>query len=276
VRRAQTHWNLIALIIVLASIMIGIVVIISFNGVWRSNAANIDCSAQIRAHVAAQKYSKEKINPSTIRCPTNQVTVTGENQAKAAIAREMLRCFDQWGRGELPLFGDQTGTYCHVCGTVTVQGASQVRGMTEYLDTQKAGRGDLTYLQALIGTTRGDLYTPQNAPAASDDTLSTAQPLGVIFRYEKGAQVGQQVKNWLADPVKSPILGVAGGLTLGVAAGVGAVPLAILAVGGGILGASVGFSATEPLDTLASVSVRPLDAGSISALGCDYLPVNSN
>lgn len=276
-RRGQHQWNIIALILVLTTIIVGVVFIISFSGVWRTEEVKVDCTAQIRTYAATQAYSKELLNPSTIHCPTNILTVQGETAAKAVIADEMLRCFNQWGRGDLALFGNNEGTYCHVCGMVYVTGTPSVRGLTQYLDANKPPKGAGSYLQQIAGVTRGDLYAASDAPAPTDESLATDKPIGVIFRYQKGQQLTQRVSNWLSDPKVTAPTGFVGGAAVGVAVGASGGTVAFLAVGAGVVSAVAGYAyGVEPLDTVASVHAQTLDPGSMGALGCDYAPVDTD
>lgn len=269
----------LALILLLAMIAIAIVLLVKLSGVWRSNANTYDCSSEVRAHAAILKSTKDLANPASIRCPTNVIRAQGEETARTAIAAEMLRCWNQWGRGELPLFGDTTGTYCHVCGMVYVDGTSQVTGLQEYLATTKVPRSEQTYLADMMAVEQGDLFDPAEAFQTVEDVpLSTGAPIGVIYRYTKDAQTGQLVQNWVAHPTRSLPGGLGAGAALGVAAVYGGASLATggtLLIAGGIVGGIAGFEGTEPLDTIASVHVRELDPAGLASLGCDYAPVES-
>ena len=276
-RRGQEHESSInAMILLAAVIVIAIVLLIKLSGVWRSNAVTYDCSAEIRAHAATLRVAKDLANPASIRCPTNVIRVDGEEAARAAIAGEMLRCWNHWGRGELALFGNTQGTYCHVCGMVYVEGAPQVTGMFTYLDTTEMPDGGQTYLENLTAVERGDLFERDAAFASAEDVpLSTSVPIGVIYRYTKDAQTAQTVKNFVLDPKLTAPAGLASGFAIAYAAGASIASGGTIVIAGGIVGAWVGFTGTEPLDTIASVHVRELSPGDLASLGCDYAPVES-
>ena len=265
--------NIVGLLLLIAVLVISITLLIMWSGVWRTAEAKTDCAAEVRTHATMMSVTKELANPSAINCPTNVIMVNGEVAAKAVIADEMVRCFNQWGRGELRLFGDQEGVYCHVCGMVYVQGTPEVRDLGAYLTTTEVPGKGVTYAEALSGVVSGDLYRPSGAPAPGEDVLLTSVPVGIIFRYEKGASFGTAVQNWIADPKKALPAGLAGGIGVAVGIGAGVVSGGTIVVAGGLIGASTAFLGREPLDTIASVNARSLDPGNITALGCDYAPV---
>ncbi len=276
-RRGQESSSLVGILLLIATLVIAITLLIMWSGVWRSAEAKTDCAAEVRSHAALMGVSNGLADPSTIRCPTRVISVNGEISAKAVIADEMVRCFEQWGRGELRLFGDEEGTYCHVCGMVYVKGAPEIRGFGSYLTTTKMPGKSVTYAESLSGVESGDLFRPSGAPAPGEDVMSTSSPIGIIFRYENGATFGTEVQNWVADPKKALPAGMAGGGVVVYAASavgitVGAVPAAIIVVGGGLVGAAGSFTGHEPLDTIASVNARSLDPAGIASLGCDFAP----
>ena len=272
-RRAQHQWNLAALILLAAAVIIAVMLLLAFSGAWRSS---MDCSAEVRSHAVVARVSKDLVDPSAIRCPTNVIRASGE-EANAAIAGEMLRCWEQWGRGELRLFGDQEGTYCHVCGMVYVD-APEVRGLFEYLKEERT-RDGRTYLEALAPTATGDSFA--GAAPLAEAVLPTERPIGVIFTYAKGTDaVTRLVSSSLGEPgVGLSVGAIAGGGVVWLVAPllpagpVGWVAGGAIVTGSALAGAISSYLVRAPLDTLAVVTARPLDP--IGLGGCDYAPVES-
>jgi hypothetical protein len=97
---------------------------------------------EIATHYAVNAVSKGEIL-TDINCPTEFVTdeTINEERAKQVIAKEMVTCWDMWGKGEYQLFNDQEGVYCHVCSLVDLPNVDQVSNMVYYLDETKHPSG---------------------------------------------------------------------------------------------------------------------------------------
>lgn len=270
-RRGEVN-VLMLLVVLILVLLVSLGVFDLVREIYDEAEADASCASQVRAHAAAVSATRE-IGTIPITCPTRVLTVE-EQGANALLAKEMKRCWDQWGRGELRLFGDKGGTYCHVCSSVTVTGAEFTSGLPEYLDMTAIGNANTTYAQYLAGRRIGTYFDGQEFRYAAKMAMRTDKPVGVIFHYEKGMRTIDKVANAL---VFNPGAGAAAGGVAGgiIVASFGGGPVTTVAgvAAGGTLGLTGVFLARQQNDVIASVVVRPLGVEELELLGCQYLPV---
>lgn len=259
------------------------------------------CASQIRGHSALATVSRGEIAPQ-LNCPTEIVSqqVTDNAEANSLLAEQMVKCWGQWGRGEISLFGRQEGTYCHVCSMITMSGVDEVRGLPAYLDQTQYRKG-LTYAQYLAGIETGTVFDEQAHAEASTVSLPATEPLGVVFYHAKGLTGMERAYSVLVgSPARATLVGVVAGGTAGAAGAAGiatvatgvigtvvggtvALPVtvvvggtALLTVAGATVGSALGLTASfqkPELSTMSIVVVRPLNQAEITQLGCQYAPV---
>lgn len=245
---------------------------------------DLACGAQVMAHSALVSKSGEMTAP-TISCPTQRVILdrgVSISQKNDVIAKEMARCWAIWGEGELRLFGDAEGVYCHVCSTVHVEDESSVLGLPQYLDAMTY-EGERTYAQYLMGATSGTFFSDAQSPLSSQLEVSGTDPVGVIFFYVKGNEWYRDVWNvFAANPSVSATIGASTGYMIvgSVAAASGLFfPVAHFAGlagagAGGTAGAMLGPKTIAKNSFMSAVVVRPLNEKNIEELGCQYAPVD--
>lgn len=261
--------------IVLLVIIISLGVILTLREMFSGTDEDAQCATQIAAHMAIVGSTKELVAPD-ISCPTKRqvLEVDGPQAANPEIAKAMADCWRTWQRGEVQLFGEQEGIYCHVCSVIWIDGTDKVEGLAPYLQvgTMKDGR---TYAQYLSNQVSGSYFEESQLPPPTS-SLPTEMPLGVIFYYAKGQAWQSRLYN---DIIGQPGTGAAAGtiLAIGVVATAGAsIPVIIFAgVAGGAAGGIASLFSRDDLSYMAAVVVRPVDERRIADLGCTYAPVEN-
>jgi len=111
-----------------------------------------ECKASIKAFAEMQKYLEP--DEKTIKCPANKITLTGtEKNRKYQLAEEMKTCWDNYQKGQLPLFkGD--GVFCSICSIIRTNQNTELNSFAKYLMTAYAPGKDYTYYEFLT-----DYYT---------------------------------------------------------------------------------------------------------------------
>jgi hypothetical protein len=247
----------------------------------------------MRSHATASKFTRGEAAP-TIVCPSKEIVIDSENpeDVNEQLAKEMKRCYSQWGRGTLDLFGRENGTYCHICSTVDINGVNEIKGLPQYLDTHKATK-DLTYMEYFAGTKSGGYFTSTGLKDVGATVLPTDKPLGVIFYHAKGRTELEKLRDDLiGSPAQAATIGGTAGAAatgvalfgVGVVVGVTGVPLVIggfaastlmlAGISGGAAGGLwVSITQRTEFSAMSGVVIRPLDRSNIDALGCKYMPV---
>jgi len=268
----QSTTILVIFVLVILVIIVSVGIMIALRQVIDENVERGYCSAQIKAHSIAVGISNELAAPS-INCPTNVVdaTVKTTDQTNAILAHEMKRCWDQWGNGDLELFGQEEKIYCHLCSMVRLKGQEQVVGLPAYLESHDAVKG--VRFNKYLETKRQGAYYSDGKIDGSLATFDATKPIGVIFVYAKGREWYKQVYN---DIIGQPAVGMAAGGTVGVViltyVPAGVVTSGVVILSGAIAGTGTSFfSRTDP-SILTGVVVRPIDETSIQSLGCQYAP----
>jgi hypothetical protein len=262
------------LIVLVLALSVGLAIL--FKDVIWQTTNSVDCAAQVKAHAVIVRTSNELKAPD-IKCPTQRVIVKGEDEAKKEIAQQMKTCWDMWGKGQMQLFGEQEGIYCHICGTVRVEDAPAVRGLPAYLQAHNASK-NMSYATYLTGQKSGTYYTETQFQQAAQASIATDKPIGVIFYYVKGNEWYKQMWNSINRPGTSTAVGTVGGAY--VAGGiVSALPLSlgpqvIVVLAGATAGAATGLIASvygrATNSYMAAVVVRPLSEQDVKELGCQY------
>jgi len=239
-----------------------------------SSSDDSDCKQQVIASSLAVKYSKN-LGAPTIKCPTKLLSATADN-ANQVIADQMKRCWDIFGKGQLPLFGDKGGVYCHICSSISVD--NPVSGLGEYMDKHQA-TDTQTYSQFLTLTTTGDYFKnvkDKDGKSLAPVVFPQDKPIGVIFYYAKGQTFLQSFYNDVfGQPGTGMAVGVFGVGALAATAGAGVPMIIVLGTGGGVVGGTASIFTRNDYSTMAMVYARPMTEADIKSLGCQYAPVKN-
>lgn len=246
-------------ILLVVVLLVCSVIFIAWKDVYEKTEQSSRCATQIRVHAAAVQVTGELKAPEVV-CPTERFDLDGGQDPAGFIAGEMERCWDMWGRGQLRLFGEGEGLYCHVCSIITIPSQYPVGGLVDELDGKEffERQGD------------AELVRPDESIE-----ISTDKPIGVIFYYAKGQEQYDKLYNHIAG---QPLYGVVGGVVVGVVVagltgGASLLWYGALASVGGVAGFFTSLTTREDIDYLAMTIVRPLSIEDVMQLGCTYAPV---
>jgi hypothetical protein len=293
VKRGETHSVLFYLAIMIITIVVLSGVFLVIHQTSKRLTDDAPCATQILGHSVAVRITNELAAP-TISCPTRRIVkeVHSEEEGKKIVADQMVKCWDQWGKGKLALFGEKPANYCHICSTVELTGVPELTKFGAYLETERATQSQ-TYSQYLRGVKSGTFFEEAAIPKLTNGgtfaPISTDKPIGVVFYYAKGQDKIDQLRNKLVQPAVGGSVGLAAGagvalIAIGVvtsATGVGIpVGVALATTGasaafGGVAGVVGGNTARAPLSFMTVVTVRSLSSEDIATLDCEYDPVSN-
>ena len=236
-----------------------------------------------------------------LKCPLNLVDIpstASKDDIKPILADEMLNCWENFGSGELELFKEPTGKFCHICSHIIVpakgielKGTDFLSFLEEPVQSTNPQRSGKTYAQLLYPKV-------QNAEKYfSDDQMAELRKSDVaiidtdknkdyamVFWYVKGRSA---MENFYAKAdAATPGLKMAGagiGLlyiggkiiaTAGIAiASFVGWPIALVGgsvfLGGGWIAYILGDYAREPPSWMANTYIVPYDKDTLSSLGCE-------
>lgn len=275
---------LIGAIVLVMVILIVVMISRTIKSHYDALQEDLPCASQVLAHSVAVRESREAAAP-TITCPTRRVTLEADasvRERQEEVAKQMARCWKVWGRGELALFGEEEGVYCHVCATIRLEDGKDLSGVPAFLDSAKYNKTH-TYAQFMAARETGTYFDEETFPDATTLAFPGDTPIGVLFVYAKGNEWYRDAYNTIiANPRLGALSGAtAGYLTMGAVTaplGVGN-PISFVArYAGAVAGAEAGFLMAlrdrAPNSFFAGVVVRPLAEGDLETLGCLYAPVD--
>ena len=261
---------------------------------YKKTADKQTCKASVQTHAALKmKYADFS---GDIKCPTVKVTINDkdENVIKKQIADSMYDCWDQFGRGKLELFSDDS-EYCTICHRISLDKNIKVNGFTDYLAKTNAPRQKISYLQFMTTEkTQSSDFLNDKANKKVDDTIDASKngEYAVIFTYIKGRTNLKQfvTKATYATPGLGTIAIGFGIFKLGGIVGAGLSTIATPAVGvpvgvtissAGALTMGVGVLwsflavkfADAPFEHISLISFIPYDAPNLQNLNCKEIPV---
>lgn len=279
-------------------ILITTFILITFEGnlkdIYAKATAKQTCKASVKTHsllkIRYADFSGE------IKCPTLKLEIKDKNEeiAKKKLADAMYDCWDQFGRGELELFSDDS-VYCSICHRITLGKDVKINRFTEYLATNHAPGQKISYLQFLttIQTQNSDFLKVLEKQKIEDVIdASKNNEYATIFTYVKGKKYLEQY----AEKAKYTFTGVgliavgfgifkAGGIVGGAVSSIATpyvgVPVgaSISSVGGFVMAVGAlwtwlgGYFAGVPFEHIALVSFIPYDAQSLQSLNCKEIPI---
>ncbi len=214
-----------------------------------------------------------------MRCPPEEITIKGNaEQIKQALARNMLRCWDKFGRGKANLFPNKRASYekyCVICSYIHFAKKNlKVTGFLDYLMTHKPYPPDTenpkaTYFEIFYGkapSTEDKTFAEQH----KDSYIDTSQDYAIMFTYAKKVGYWDKLQ---ALQVGGLAGGAAGGLTVLALGG----PIGWIAMGSFAGMSAIGIFATSiaPWNTekewTAGIYLIPFKAEKILELKCTKL-----
>ena len=192
--------------ILIVTMLILATTVVLFTLLWKArntfeSTSDGSCASQVRAQSYSNKIYGRSNAPEITACQTRYLTLTSkeidtnpkdvktsEKQIEKVLAREMLRCWEEWGSGELDLF-KEAGKYCHVCATVTMdenvtQAIPEINGFPPYLKDTKVV-GNKTYWDQLNPKETGKNIEEEEALFKINNKLSTKETLTIIYWHQK-------------------------------------------------------------------------------------------
>lgn len=242
------------------------------------------CKTSVKTHAALKlRYADFS---GELNCPTVKLKISDKNEdkTKKKLADAMFDCWDQFGRGKLELFYDDS-VYCAICHRITFGKDIKVNGFTEYLATKQASGQKTSYLQFLTTEkTQNSEFLKELENKKIEDTMDASKnsEYAIIFTYIKGKKYLEEYAEKAKYAV--PGAGVAGaGIGLGVAVAIGkisgivltaiagTVATPLLIIGGVAFVAS--YYAGVPFEHIALISFIPYDAQNLENLNCKEIPI---
>jgi len=271
----------LSFVIVTLVLLVCVMMIAKLKGFDDDLNEDSPCATQVIAHSAIAGVSKELVAPGIV-CPTRLVELESndEDEVRTAIADEMLRCWNTWGKGELRLFGDKELAYCHVCSMINTPGTANVAGMPRFLDTRTAKNGQ-TYSALLQGKKSGEYFNDTDFKQYATAVMPTQPAVGVIFYYAKGQKWYDKLYNDIAgQPAVGATSGAVGGAVITVLVVGTVVSGGTTLVAAGVIGAASGavgglwysIRGREDMSYMTLVVARPITKAEIDKLGCEYAP----
>ena len=200
-----------------------------------------------------------------MRCSPEEITIKGnDEQIKEGIARTMLKCWDEFGRGKANLFPDKRHSYnkyCVICSYVSFsKKGKRVKDMLGYLMTHKpyprdAYNPDATYFQLLYGKPPNSTDI-EFAELHKDDYINTSMKYATVFTYAK------KVGYW--DKLQA--------LQVGASSGFAAGGITVLALGGPIGWIAVGSFAGMSAIGIFATSLAPWNTVKDWTAGIYFIP----
>ena len=283
--------SLVIIIIVLISALIIFNFLVDLKKAYAVEKTT--CKASVRAHTALKlryaDFSEE------IKCPTVRLKIEDKKEdTKKKLADAMYDCWDQFGRGQLELFTDDS-VYCSLCHRISFANDIKVNGLTKYLAETKTPKGESSYLQFLTTeeTDNADFLKEYESRKIVDSIdASTNNEYAVIFTYIKGKKNLEKYlekAKYTAPGVGLIGLGfgifkaggfIGGGLSTIATPAVG-VPVGLTISSAGALTMSIGtlwsflagYFADVPFEHIALISFTPYDAKSLQDLNCKEIPI---
>lgn len=261
------------------------------------------CEASIKGHAALKlKYADFS---GEINCPTVRFKIDDkkEDVVKKKIADAMVDCWNQFGKGKLELFSDDS-VYCAICHRITFDKNVQVKGFTEYLAKTNVPGQKISYIQYLTTakTENSDFLNVLTNQKIDDSILASQQnEYAIIFTYIKGKKYLEEYvekSQKIAPGVGLMVFGVgaikaslvvsaaivswspaSGPLAPAVAAGATAIAGTGITVGTITFGVGALWSylaatySGVPFEHISLINFVPYDAQYIQSINCKEIPI---
>ena len=301
----MTNVLLLVLVIVLAAFVI-ITHEANLREAYLKAVGKTTCEASVRGHAALKlRYADFS---GEIDCPTIKLKIDDKDEeiVKKKIADAMTDCWDQFGKGDLDLFKDDS-VYCSICHRITFGKDVQVNGFLKYLASTSVPNQQtnekLSYLQYLTTKkTQNSDFLKELANQKIDDTILASQQneYAIIFTYVKGKKYLEEYvekSKHIAPGVGLMIFGIgaiktslvvsaaviswspaAGPLAPVVAAGATAIASTGITIGTITFGVGALWSylavtyAGVPFEHISLINFIPYDAQYLQNLNCKEIP----
>ena len=293
-KKAIIRNYILSLILVVVFIVIMSMFIIDFSKKTEQGTQKDICKNSIYMH------SSGKIGLSDldldIKCPTQELEIKTKDpeKIKYRMAKAMYDCWDQFGKGELELFGAEETIYCNVCHIISFdEKDEEITGFPEYLATKYIpGKPGTSYLEFFMNYETDD---PSNVIPEMDETqtttyeggavIDTSKTYATIFAYAKGEDEIQKIKDALTV---QHIDGTAPLIVAGVAGATGIAILIIVSASNpigwvligvgllvyGIVAAIDSFFDDNPVEWASFILLREYNQASLEDIGCKYIPLS--
>lgn len=252
------------------------------------------CKASVAANSA---LCLKGITTEEIKCPAINLQIKDKNQeiVKEKLARSMFDCWDQFGRGEKEICGNE-GIYCSICHYITFKNKDlKIQGLSDYLSKNYIPDGSMKYVDFLSGSKPiSTKFQEQKEKANVNDLIdaSVEDNYATVFVQIKDRD---QLQNYLkkseyAAPgvgiialgfgvfkVGSAITGISwwtgGGLVAGITTQVAG---GLIMLGGATYSFIASYFGGIPFEKISYVYFGPYDAESLRNLGCTNLPAQQS
>jgi len=290
-----------SMILILAILVVVLYMVNGWQKAADAAARAESCKTSVLANAALHQRGLELgNNMDSVICPTEEIVISkkaNDREIKQKIAKAMVTCWNNFGKGELNLFS-KDNLYCSICATISFEDETrELSDFSDFLAKNGPDNSNLMYVDILTGSKKGNtvetLENHVNSKGLLDqnqvkknEIMSTNRDYAVIFMYAKGKEYLDLLSTRaLVDNPGTAIHVIGSGSTVvtgaaGVVVGVLFLtgPVGWVAIGIGsaaIVVGSVWFSATDgpSEDVSAAVTVlREIDFDDIGSLGCTYLP----
>ena len=289
--------SLVVMIVILLTAFLLLKYEANLKEIYAKAVGESTCEASVRTHAALKlRYADFS---GDINCPTVKLKIDDKNEeiVKKKVADAMVDCWDQFGRGKLELFKDDS-VYCSICHRITFDKEIKFNGFMKYLAEEKLSKQakgeSITYLQYLTTEkTQNSDFLNELANRKIDDTVLASQQneYAIVFTHVKGKQYLKEYAakaGNIAPGVGLIIIGVgtfkAGGIVGGAVSAV-ATPLVGVPVGltissagallisiGALWGYAAYFIEGVSFEHISLISFIPYDAQYLESLNCKEIP----
>jgi len=290
--------------IFIVSIIIAVITIVLLtNVIIKIKEASAEEAAKQTCKISVQTQAKSKLRyadfSGEIKCPTVKLEIKdkSEDAVKKKLADAMYDCWDQFGRGKLELFLDDS-VYCAICHRITFGDDAKISGFKEYLATNNAPGQKISYLQFLTTEqTQNSDFLKELENKKIDDAIDASEnsEYAIVFTYIKGKKYLEEYAKkaaytapgaglmifgaglvWYSGPIAAVVAASSGPFApvTGPAAWSMAVTAGTISFGIGYVWSTLALKyAGVPFEHIALVSFIPYDAQSLQDLNCRELPI---
>ncbi len=186
--------SLVVILVILLTAFLLIKYESSLKDIYAKSVGKSTCETSVRTHAGLKlRYADFS---GEIKCPVVKIQIDDKNEdvIKRKVADAMVDCWDQFGKGKLDLFKDDS-VYCSICHRITFNKEIKFNGFMKYLAEEKPSKQaevkNITYLQYLTTEkTQNSDFLNELANRKIDDTVLASQQneYAIVFTYVKGKQ----------------------------------------------------------------------------------------
>lgn len=238
--------------VVIVTVILTIIILAlgMWYGLTRDTVDDEACRVSVENHARLMSFGLPTKNED-IHCPAKEITLSKNDDSRRLLAEDMKRCWKNYGKGDLNLFGtvidkngnvkeEEEGLFCSVCSIIEPKDNIKIKDFSDYLMKTKVKGGQETYMSYLTHyeTTDANVLDQYGSVKKVDSidgdtfTMSKDKAYATIFIYAKGEDY---IKNYINIGKN-----VAAGLE-GVTIGVGIIKVGILANAIPVVGTAAGW-----------------------------------